>query len=120
MPTSTTWYDTEYVRTSAQYTGVSQTGGTGSGATFDVTRNGSKYYVTVNAAGTGYVRNATVTVKGSNLGGVDVTHDITITLTSLNANGSVVDFDFIGQGRKGFFLGAGSGSNGAISYDGIK
>ena len=120
LPTSTTWYANEFIETAAQYTGVaSETESDGNGATFDVTRNGSKYYVTVNAAGTGYVRNATVTVKGSNLGGVDVTHDITITLTSLNANGSVVDFDFVGQGRKGFFLGAGGGSNGAISYDGI-
>ena len=32
------------IRTAAQYTGVATTGGTGSGATFDVTRNGSKYY----------------------------------------------------------------------------
>ena len=52
MPTSSTWYEAEWIQTAAQYTGVATTGGTGSGATFDVTRNGSKYYLTANAAGT--------------------------------------------------------------------
>ena len=120
LPTSTTWYANKFIETAAEYTNVAtETESDGNGATFDVIRNGSRYYLTVNNAGTGYTRLDTVTIKGSNLGGVDTTHDVTVTLTSLNANGSIVDFDFIGNGRKGFFLAAGAGSNGAISYDGI-
>ena len=119
MPTSTTWYDAEYIQTSAQYTGVSATGGDGSGATFDVTRNGSKYYLTVNAAGTGYSRLDELTIAGTDVGGASTTNDITITLTSLNSTtGAVVDFDFTGLGQKGKFLAVGAGTNGAVSVDG--
>ena len=119
MPTSTTWYDAEYIQTSAQYTGVSATGGNGAGATFDVTRNGSKYYLTVNAAGTGYSRLDELTIVGTDVGGASTTNDITITLTSLNsATGAIVEFDFEGLGQKGTFLAVGAGTNGAVSIDG--
>ena len=119
MPTSTTWYDTEYVRTAAQYTGVSQTGGTGTGATFDVTRNGGKYYLTANAAGTDYTRLDQLTIVGTAVGGATTANDITITVTSVNSvTGAIVDFDFAGTAEKGKFLAVGAGTNGAVSIDG--
>ena len=40
LPTSTTWYDVDYFETTAQYLATSASGGTGSGATFDVTLEG--------------------------------------------------------------------------------
>jgi len=101
----------EFVETSAQYTGVaSESNSDGSGATFDVTRNGAKYYVTVNNVGQEFTRLSTVTIKGSNLGGTDVDNDIVVTITTVNANGGVVDFDFAGIGRKGYFTALADGN----------
>jgi hypothetical protein len=101
----------EFVETSAQYTGVaSESNSDGSGATFDVTRNGAKYYVTVNNAGQEFTRLSTVTIKGSNLGGTDVDNDIVVTITTVDANGGIVDFDFAGIGRKGYFTALADGN----------
>ena len=59
-----------YAETSAQYTAVATTTESdGTGATFDVTRNGDKYYVTANAAGTGYSRLDQLVIPGASLGG---------------------------------------------------
>ena len=119
MPTSTTWYDVEWINTAAQYTGISHTGGNGSGATFDVTRNGSKYYLTINAAGTDYARLDTLTIVGTNVGGATTANDITITVTTVNSvTGAIVDFDFAGTAQAGKFLAVGAGTNGAVSIDG--
>ena len=119
MPTSTNWHDVEYIETSAQYTGVSATGGNGSGATFDVTRNGSKYYLEINAAGTGYSRLDTLTIAGTSAGGASTANDITVTITTVNSvTGAIVEFDFDGLAQKGVFLAVGDGTNGAISIDG--
>ena len=119
LPTSTTWYDVEWIETAAQYTGVSHTGGNGSGATFDVTRNGSKYYLTTNAAGTGYSRLDVLTIVGTDIGGATTANDITITITTVNsATGAIVDFDFVGSAQAGKFLAVGAGTNGAVSIDG--
>ena len=119
MPTSTTWYDVEWIQTAAQYTGISHTGGNGSGATFDVTRNGSKYYVTSSAVGTGYSRLDTLTIVGTDIGGATTANDITITVTTVNSvTGAIVDFDFTGTAQAGKFLAVGAGTNGAVSIDG--
>ena len=119
LPASTTWYDAEYIRTAAQYTGVTATGGAGSGATFDVTRNGSKYYLTTNAAGTNYARLNTLTIAGTSVGGATTANDITITVTSVNSvTGAITEFDFAGLGQAGKFLAIGAGTNGAVSIDG--
>ena len=122
LPTSTTWYDVEWIDTSAQYTGVATTtSGSGVGATFDVTRNSTKYYLDLNSAGTGYSRLDTITIAGGDVGGDGVgnTHDITITVTTVNSvTGAVVDYDFAGYACNGTFLAVGSGTNGAVSLDG--
>jgi hypothetical protein len=119
MPVSTTWYDAKYIKTSAQYTGVSHTGGNGTSATFDVTRNGSKYYLAVNAAGTGYSRLDELTIAGTNVGGATTANDITITVITVNsATGAIVEFDFAGTAQAGKFLAVGGGTNGAVSIDG--
>lgn len=57
------------LRTAGTYTGVSATGGAGSGATFNVTVNGSgAATVTVASPGTGYVVGNTLTIDDANLG----------------------------------------------------
>jgi hypothetical protein len=119
LPTSTNWHDVKYIETSEQYTNVATTGGDGTGATFDVTRNGEKYYLTVNSAGNNYTRLNELTIVGTDVGGASPLNDITITLTTLNSvTNGVVEFDFTGVGEKGLFLAVGDGTNGAISIDG--
>jgi len=107
-----TWADIHYFASAGQYTEiVPTTTSDGLGAKFDVVRNGEKYYVSLSLdgvtpiAGSGYSRLDTVTLKGSDLDGADVTNDITITITSINSvTGAIVDFDFSGIGRKGVFV----------------
>ena len=119
---ATTAQDTIFVETSAQYSGIAvTTESDGAGATFDVTRNGEKYYVTLNAAGSGYSRLDTVTISGASLGGASTANDIIVTITTINsATGAIVDFDFTGIGSKGRFLTLPtSGTGGIKSVDGI-
>ena len=115
---SNTYSGATYFETSEQYTAISPTGGTGSSATFDIDRIGEKYYIEINAAGTGYERLDELTVVGSNVGGVDTTHDIVITVTTVNSSGEIVDFDFTGKGRKGAFIATSATNIAGLSYDG--
>jgi len=122
MSSSNTWIDAKYANTAAQYTAVSGlTSGNGLSGSFDVTRNGSAYYVEVNNGGTAYQRLDTVTLDGSDLGGASSTHDIVITITTVDdTTGEIIDFDFIGQGRAGQFLAIqNSGTAASLSNDGV-
>ena len=115
-------YETaHYFETSAQYTSVATTGGSGTGLTFNVTRNGEKYYLTTSNAGLGYTRGNVVTIAGTNLGGTSPGNNITVTLTSINSvTGAVVNFDFTGIAQKGLFLALpATGTAGIKSVDGI-
>jgi len=115
------WNAVKYLETTKLYDNVSVTSQSdGIGATFDVTRNGSKYYITLNAAGAGYVRLDTLTISGADLDGVDSVNDITITVTAIDAStGAVVGFDFEGTGRRGVFVALPDGGSTANkSYDG--
>lgn len=108
----------DFFETSAEYTDVPATGGSGTGVSFDVIRVGSKYYVSLNQAGSGYERLETVTVDGSNVGGASSTNDITVTLIALNESGTVLDFDFAGYGEKGLFVGVDQNSS-AIAHTSV-
>lgn len=55
----------------------------GSAATFTVTNTAGTYSVAVTQAGSGYAVNDTITIKGSNIGGVDTANDATITVTAV-------------------------------------
>ena len=118
---SNSYSDAVFMTTSATYNGVSATGGDGSSATFNVIRNGSKYYVELVSGGTDYTRLNTLTIAGTDLGGASTANDITITVTTVNsATGAIVDFDFSGEGRTGRFIALpGSGQTAAISLDGV-
>jgi hypothetical protein len=112
----------DYIAVSNQYVGVATvTESDGGGATFDVTKNGSKYLLDLNDGGSGYKRLDTVTIPGTSLGGASPLNDIVITISTINdATGAIVDFDFTGYGQKGYFvvLPATNG-DGQISVDGI-
>ena len=125
VSSSGTWTDVIYGDTAAIYT--AQTG-TYSGnnysveATFDVTRNGSKYFVSINNSGAGYTRLETVTIPGTSLGGTSPTNDLTITLIAVDSlTGSVVEIDTDGFGVGGVFVAVkGTGTDkGSYSKDGF-
>lgn len=98
----------DYFETSAQYTNViTTTNSDGEAATFDVTRVGSKYFLTLNNSGEGYERLDTITIAGNLVGGASPLNDITVTITTINElDGSIIDFDFDGLAQKGVFVAA--------------
>ena len=98
--------DATFGETAAVYTGVTGSpSGSGEGATFDVTRTGSKYFVELTSGGNSYERLETVTIDGTQLGGDTGTHDLVITASSINtATGEILDFDFEGFGTEGIFV----------------
>jgi hypothetical protein len=82
------------VSAAATYSGVSQsaTSGTGSGATFNITKTGSGTAysgfttITMVTTGTGYAVGNTITIPGTSLGGTAPTNNLTFTLgTSVNS-----------------------------------
>lgn len=75
--------DYSYFRVSYQSLSVN-----GIGASFDVSKSGGVYYVTIRNAGTGYTTGAMIRVPGSQLGGVDEINDLFITVAGVHGNSS--------------------------------
>ena len=80
--------DISITPTGATYSGLigDNITGSGSGATFDVTVNATSYSVQIalgGTGGTGYVFGNKIRIYGSQVGGVDGTNDITLTVASL-------------------------------------
>lgn len=82
---------TTIVGTTETYLNLAQTSttGSGSGAAFTVSRAGSTYSTTIASAGNNYVTGDTIAIKGSNVGGVDTTNDVTITVLTASPINSV-------------------------------
>jgi hypothetical protein len=123
LPTSAAWTAVTYGETAATYTAVTGTysGTGGSGATFNVSRNGWKYIVSVNAGGEGYTRLETITILGTDLGGLTPENDLILTITSVDSEtGAVTLFDQDGYGIGGRFVAVRGSSTtaGAYSDDG--
>lgn len=77
------------------------TGGSGDGALFDVTKTDGKYTVALDTAGTNYAAGDTITLKGSNLGGVDVDNNLIVTVSTVGQGGKIATFGTVGTGRVG-------------------
>jgi len=101
LSTANTWAAAVYGETSQTFTGV--TGGAGTGQTIEVTpapaeftvvKNGRTYSVSLSDGGAGYAVNDTIVINGSDVGGVDNEHDITIKVTDVSddSTNSVLDF----------------------------
>jgi hypothetical protein len=58
----------------------------GASATFNVTNTNGTYTAAINAAGTGFKVNETVTVLGANLGGATAANNATVTVTSVGSS----------------------------------
>jgi hypothetical protein len=116
LPAEGTYTDIKFAKEVVTYLAVASTGGSGTGATFNVIKNGTKYIVTVAAGGTGYERLEVLTIAGTSLGGASTLNDITITVTSINSvTGAVVVVDHSGFGVGGNFVALLSGSATAVT-----
>jgi hypothetical protein len=81
------------------------TSGTGTGAKFDITKTDGVYTVALDSlaasAGSGYAAGDTITIQGSQLGGVNTTNDLIITVATVAAGGKIATFGSVGAGRVG-------------------
>ena len=102
MTTTITIKDKPVNATYQNVTGI--TGGTGDGATFDVTKTNGTYSVVLDSvaasAGTGYVAGDTITLAGTDLGGT-VANNLIVTVGTVGAAGKIATFGVVGTGRIG-------------------
>jgi hypothetical protein len=119
LPAAGTYSSIDYATTTQTYLAAVSTGSTGSGATFNVIKKGTKYLIFIAAGGTGYDRLDVLTIAGTSLGGVSSANDITITVTSINsATGAVTAFDHTGIAQGGNYVALLSGSSTAETSTG--
>ena len=102
MTTTITIKDKAVNATYQNVTGL--TGGTGDGATFDVTKTNGVYSVVLDSlaasAGTGYVAGDTITLAGTALGGT-VANNLIVTVATVGTLGKIATFGVVGTGRVG-------------------
>ena len=85
------------------YTGVTgATGGSGTGALFNVTKTNGVYTTVIDPAhlGSGYAVGDTVTIAGTSLGGGAANYDI-LTIGSVTTGGHIATFGAVGVGQIG-------------------
>ena len=102
MTTTITIKDKPINATYQNVTGL--TGGTGDGATFDVTKTNGVYSVVLDSlaasAGTGYVAGDTITLAGTAIGGT-VANNLIVTVATVGTAGKIATFGVVGTGRVG-------------------
>ena len=102
MTTTITIKDKAVNATYQNVTGL--TGGTGDGATFDVTKTNGTYSVVLDSlaasAGTGYLAGDTITLAGTALGGT-VANNLIVTVATVGTAGKIATFGVVGTGRVG-------------------
>jgi hypothetical protein len=72
--------------------------GSGTNATFNVTRTGTVYSATVANQGTDYQAGDSLIILGSSLGGSNGLHDLVITVSTVNVGGTIATFTTTGTG----------------------
>ena len=102
MTTTITIKDKPVNTTYQNVTGL--TGGSGDGATFDVTKTNGVYSVVLDelaaSAGHGYVAGDTITLAGTALGGTSA-NNLIVTVATVGAAGKIATFGVVGTGRVG-------------------
>jgi hypothetical protein len=102
MTTTITIKDKPINATYQNVTGI--TGGSGDGATFDVTKTNGTYSVILDSltasAGRGYAAGDTITLAGTALGGTS-TNNLIVTVATVGTLGKVATFGVVGTGRVG-------------------
>ena len=74
------------------------TSSTGTFASFDVGKVGTTYSTVLNSGGGGYSPSDVLTISGDQLGGASPANDLTITVLTVDQNGSVLTFSESGTG----------------------
>jgi hypothetical protein len=116
LPSAGSYSAIGYASAVQTYLAVASTGGTGTGATFNVIKKGTKYIITVAVGGTGYTRLGVLTVAGTSLGGASTANDLTLTITSINSvTGAVTAIDTVGVAQGGNYVALLSGSDTAVT-----
>ena len=112
----TQWANIAYGETTSTYTNIPSQLGTGivdgrDGlvpvvATFNITRVGREYTVTINNDGAGYNDEDVLTIPGTSVGGISPDNDIRITVTgtTLDSTNSITTFSYEGYGASGVFV----------------
>lgn len=88
----------------ATYTAVTgATGGSGTGAKFDVTKTNGVYTTVIEAAnlGTGYAAGDTITIPGTSLGGAAPANNDILTVATVGVGGKIATFGTVGTGAVG-------------------
>ena len=102
MTTTITIKDKPVNATYQNVTGL--TGGTGEGATFDVTKTNGVYSVVLDSlaasTGTGYSAGDTITLAGTALGGTSA-NNLIVTVATVGTAGKIATFGVVGTGRIG-------------------
>jgi hypothetical protein len=102
MTTTITIKDKPVNTTYQNVTGI--TGGSGDGATFDVTKTNGVYSVVLDSlaasAGHGYAAGDTITLAGTALGGTS-SNNLIVTVATVGTLGKVATFGVVGTGRIG-------------------
>ena len=102
MTTTITIKDKAVNATYQNVTGL--TGGSGDGATFDITKTNGVYSVVLDSlaasAGTGYVAGDTITLAGTALGGTTA-NNLIVTVATVGTLGKIATFGVVGTGRIG-------------------
>ena len=121
-----------YGETSGTFTNVVGTAGTGetidivpAAAEWTVVKTGRTYHVVLTDAGAGYAVGDTITIEGSQIGGIDGEHDITLVVSDVSddSTNSIIDYYYgdtsiIGDSGK-YVLTPATGSVGFYSSDAV-
>lgn len=133
LPAAGNYSNIVYGETSSVYTGL--VGGIGTGtvdgtdglvpvtAVWTVTKTGRTYSVALTNPGAGYAVGDSIVISGANLGGLDIEHDvrITITATTEDSTNSIVSYSISGSAIADsgkFVITPYAGSTGLYSGDG--
>lgn len=131
LPATREWASATYGETSGTFTNVSGTAGTGetievvpAAALFTVTKTGRTYSVVITDGGAGYAAGDTITISGSQVGSIDIEHDIVITVDTVSNDStnsiltySIADDSLIADSGK-FILLPANHDGGLYSSDG--
>jgi hypothetical protein len=102
---SSTYKATGYAEDFTTFLNVAGTSSEGTGATFNVVKKGTKYFVFISSGGSDYPRLETITILGTSLNGTTPENDITITATAVNSlTGAIQSIDFEGVGSGGNYI----------------
>jgi len=93
--------------------------GTRVAATFDITKQGRSYTITLSTAGSGYNIDDEITILGTLLDGVSPSNDVIIKVLSTTTNGlnSINNFEYIGKGSSGRYVAVTSDSASLVWSD---